>query len=491
MKKLFKIIMVLALAITCLMQSTLVNADENGSITITNAEIGKTYSIYKLFDLESYSTTGTGAYTYTIDTNSKWYDFVENGDGKTYITLTDYEGTKKIVSWNTNNNTASDHAKFAKLALIYAKTLVNSNPKISADKTANAETTTVEFTNLDLGYYLIDSSLGALCGLTTTKPSASLAEKNSVPTIKKEVKEDAGDFGTENSAQIGDTVEFKTTITIGKGAINYTLYDNMSAGLTYNDISKVVLIEANDTNKTETAVANTNYTVNTIVTGYTFVINFKNEYINTLNSGDTLVVYYTAVLNANAIVAGNGNPNEATLKYGDDTNHTTEPARTITYTYEFDVVKTDEKGNLLDGAEFELYTSNTSTTPLKFTVTNGVYKVNPSGTTSTIVVDGKVTLEGLDFDTYYLKETKNPSGYNRLISRVLFTVGENNRTAKITDKIYQKENNGGIQVINKTGAILPSTGGMGTVLFIVIGSLMVLGFGVLLVTKLRISKMSI
>ena len=488
MKKLFKIIMVLALAITCLMQSTLVNADENGSITITNAEIGKTYSIYKLFDLESYSTTGTGAYTYTIDTNSKWYDFVENGDGKTYITLTDYEGTKKIVSWNTSKNTASDHAKFAKLALAYAKA---ANPVIAATATKTSTTTTVEFTNLDLGYYLIDSSLGALCGLTTTNPNASLAEKNSVPTIKKEVKEDAGNFGTENSAQIGDTVEFKTTITIGKGAINYTLYDNMSAGLTYNGISKVVLIEANDTNKTETAVANTNYTVNTIVTGYTFVINFKNEYINTLNSGDTLVVYYTAVLNANAIVAGNGNPNEATLKYGDDTNHTTEPARTITYTYEFDVVKTDEKGNLLDGAEFELYTSNTSTTPLKFTVTNGVYKVNPSGTTSTIVVDGKVTLEGLDFDTYYLKETKNPSGYNRLISRVSFTVGENNRTAKITDKIYQKENNGGIQVINKTGAILPSTGGMGTVLFIVIGSLMVLGFGVLLVTKLRISKMSI
>lgn len=489
MKKLFKMIMVLALAVTCLMQSTLVNAAGNGKITITKAEIGKTYSIYKLFDLESYNST-TGAYTYTIDTTSKWYDFVTTGAGKDYITLTDYTETKKIVSWNTSKNTESDHATFAKLALAYAKTLDNnSNPTISATATKTAETTTVEFTDLDLGYYLIDSSLGALCGLTTTKPSASLEEKNSVPTIDKEVKEDStGKFGKENSAQIGDTVEFKTTITIGKGAINYTLYDNMSAGLTYKGIDKVTVIKAGET--TETTVDNTNYTVRTNVTGYTFVIDFKNEYINTLNSGDTLVVYYTATLNTDAIVAGTGNPNETTLKYGDDTNHTTEPSKTTTYTYEFDVVKTKSNNELLDGAEFKLYTSNDSKTPLKFTVTNGVYRVDPNGTTDTIVVkNGKVTIEGLDLDTYYLEETKNPDGYNKLTSRVSFTVTKDGkRTATIENDIYK---DGGVQIKNYTGAELPSTGGMGTVLFIVIGTLMVLGFGVLLVTKLRISKMSI
>ena len=485
MKKLFKMIMVLALAITCLMQSTLVNAAGNGKITITKAEIGKTYAIYKLFDLESYNSE-TGAYTYTIDTTSKWYDFVLNGAGKDYITLTDYTKTKKIVSWNTNKNTESDHAEFAKLALKYAKA---ANPVIAATDTKTAETTTVEFTGLDLGYYLIDSSLGALCGLTTTKPSANLEEKNSVPTIDKEVKEDStGKFGKENSAQIGDTVEFKTTITIGKGAINYTLYDKMSAGLTYKGIDKVVLIKAGET--TETTVANTNYTVKTDVTGYTFVIAFDNNYLNTLNSGDKLVVYYTATLNTNAIVAGEGNPNETILKYGDSTNHTTEPSTTTTYTYEFDVVKTKSNSELLDGAEFKLYTSNDSTTPLKFTVINGVYKVDPNGETDTIVVkNGKARIEGLDLGTYYLEETKNPAGYNKLTSRVSFTVKKDgNRTATIENDIYKS---GGIQIKNYTGTELPSTGGMGTVLFIVIGTLMVLGFGVLLVTKLRISKMSI
>ena len=484
MKKLFKMIMVLTLAVTCLMQSIIVNAAGNGKITITKAEIGKTYSIYKLFDLESYNSE-TGAYTYTIDTTSKWYDFVLNGAGKDYITLTDYTETKKIVSWNTNKNTESDHAEFAKLALKYAK---ESNPVIAATDTKTAESTTVEFTGLDLGYYLIDSSLGALCGLTTTKPSASVVEKNSVPTIDKEVKEDStGEFGKENSAQIGDTVEFKTTITIGEGAINYTLYDKMSAGLTYKGIDKVTVIKAGET--TETTVDNTNYTVKTNVTGYTFVIAFDNNYLNTLNSGDKLVVYYTATLNTNAIVAGEGNPNETILKYGDSTNHTTEPSTTTTYTYEFDVVKTKSNNELLDGAEFKLYTSNDSETPLKFTVTNGVYRVNPNGETDTIVVNGKVRIEGLDLDTYYLEETKNPDGYNKLTSRVSFTVTkEGNRTATIANNKYE---NGGIRVINKTGAELPSTGGMGTVLFIVIGTLMVLGFGVLLITKLRISKMSI
>lgn len=485
MKKLFKMIMVLLLAVTCLMQSIIVNAAGNGKITITKAEIGKTYSIYKLFDLESYNSE-TGAYTYTIDTTSKWYDFVLNGAGKDYITLTDYTETKKIVSWNTNKNTESDHAEFAKLALKYAK---DSNPVIAATDTKTAETTTVEFTGLDLGYYLIDSSLGALCGLTTTKPSASVVEKNSVPTIDKEVKEDStGEFGKENSAQIGDTVEFKTTITIGKGAINYTLYDKMSAGLTYKGIDKVTVIKAGET--TETTVANTNYTVKIDVTGYTFVIAFDNNYLNTLNSGDKLVVYYTATLNTDAIVAGEGNPNETILKYGDSTNHTTEPSTTTTYTYEFDVVKTKSNSELLDGAEFKLYTSNDSTTPLKFTVINGVYKVDLNGETDTIVVkNGKVTIEGLDLGTYYLEETKNPAGYNKLTSRVSFTVTKDgNRTATIENDIYKS---GGIQIKNYTGTELPSTGGMGTVLFIVIGTLMVLGFGVLLVTKLRISKMSI
>ena len=484
MKKLFKMIMVLALVVTCLMQSTLVNA-ASGSITITKAEIDKTYSIYKLFDLESYNST-TNSYTYTIDTNSKWYDFILNGAGKDYITLTDYTETKKIVSWNTNKNTSSDHAEFAKLALKYAK---ESNPVIAATDTKTATTNTVEFTGLDLGYYLIDSSLGTLCGLTTTKPSASVEEKNTVPTIKKEVKEDSTNkYGEENSAQIGDVVEFKTSITIGKGAINYTLYDKMSSGLTYKNIEKVVVIKAGET--TETVVNAENYTISTDVEGYTFVIAFNNNYTNTLNSGDKLVVYYTATLNTDAIVAGSGNPNETILKYGDDTNHTTEPSKTTTYTYEFDVVKTKSNDELLDGAEFKLYTSNDSKTPLKFTVTNGVYRVDPNGTTDTIVVkNGKVTIEGLDLDTYYLEETKNPAGYNKLTSRVSFTVTKDGkRTATIENDIYK---DGGVQIKNYTGAELPSTGGMGTVLFVVIGTLMVLGFGVLLVTKLRISKMSI
>ena len=484
MKKLFKMIMVLALVVTCLMQSTLVNA-ASGSITITKAEIDKTYSIYKLFDLESYNST-TNSYTYTIDTTSKWYDFVLNGAGKDYIALTDYTETKKIVSWNTNKNTSSDHAEFAKLALKYAK---ESNPIIPATDTKTATTNTVEFTGLDLGYYLIDSSLGTLCGLTTTKPSASVEEKNTVPTIKKEVKEDStGEFGKENSAQIGDVVEFKTSITIGKGAVNYTLYDKMSSGLTYKNIEKVVVIKAGET--TEAVVNAENYTISTDVEGYTFVIAFNNNYTNTLNSGDKLVVYYIATLNTDAIVAGEGNPNETILKYGDDTNHTTEPSKTITYTYEFDVIKTKSNGELLDGAEFKLYTSKTGGNPLKFTVTEGVYKIDPNGTIDTIVVkDGKVRIEGLDLDTYYLEETKNPAGYNKLTSRVEFVVSEDGkRIATIENDIYKE---GGIQVINKTGTELPSTGGMGTVLFIVIGTLMVLGFGVLLVTKLRISKMSI
>ena len=484
MKKLFKMIMVLAFAITCLMQSTLVNAAGNGKITITKAEIGKTYAIYKLFDLESYNSE-TGAYTYTIDTTSKWYDFVLNGAGKDYITLTDYTETKKIVSWNTNKNTESDHATFAKLALKYAK---ESNPVIAATDTKTAESTTVEFTGLDLGYYLIDSTVGTLCGLTTTKPSASVVEKNSVPKIEKEV-DDNGTWRDESNAKIGDTIEYRTTITVKEGAENYVLTDTMTDGLTPNKDVKVYV-----DNKEVTAEGN--YEVEYKNNG--FVLTFKDSYIKNLPVNTVITVRYSAVLNEKAkVCAGqtcDHNDNKTYLEYGDKTDKTnkTPEKETKTYTYAFNLIKTkSDETTELTGAEFLLYDAEKGGNLIPvFKVSEGLYRVAKTEEEiekAESIKVGNAIIEGLDSDkSYYLEETKNPDGYNKLTSRVKVEVKPKKKEGTTISAVDTT-----VKVANYTGTELPSTGGMGTVLFIVIGTLMVLGFGVLLITKLRISKMSI
>ena len=510
MKKILKMMFVLAFLLVQIVPATLVNADESGTnnnsgtITINNVEEGRVYTIYEILQLESYDTT-KNAYAYKATT--EWVEFVNSkGIKDVYLTI-DSQG---YVTWKDNTDD-STVAAFAKLALQYAETNVSKITKKTSitASSSNIKTTTttegkvvksIEFTGLNLGYYLVDSSLGTICGLTTTKPSATIEEKNTVPTVDKKVKEDSGDYGESNTAQIGQEVEFKTTITIGKGAINYTLHDIMSTGLTFKEGS----IKVEKTNSTgTTTVDSSNYEV--VTTGYTdgctFEIRFDNDFIKTLTTSDKLVVTYKAILNKDAVVEGNGNPNETYVKYGDNGDLTTDKDTTTTYTYDFQIVKTKSDHTFLDGAEFDLYTTESGGNKIPLIALNDengykVYRVataeeaNKSGFVSAKIQAGKVIIKGLDLDKYYLEETKAPNGYNQLPARVAFTVtGTTADDVSVVGEIYQTPNHG-LVVVNNTGNELPSTGGIGTMLFVLIGSMMVLGCGVLLVTKLRMTKMS-
>lgn len=505
MKKILKMMFVLAFLLVQIVPTTLVNADSGtnnntGTITINNVEEGRVYTIYEILQLESYN-TDANAYTYKV-VNNTWKTFL-----KTKATAYVNVDSQDYVTWKANTDD-STKAAFAKLALEYAtenkieatKTITATTGETGTIKTTTTGVKYVEFTGLNLGYYLVDSSLGTVCGLTTTKPSATIEEKNTVPTVTKKVKEDSGDYEKSNTAQIGQEVEFQTTITIGKGAINYTLHDKMSTGLTFKEIVAIKKVDA-ENNKT-TLNLTSDYTVKTtgFTDGCTFEIMFDNNFIKTLTTSDKLVVTYKAILNKDAVVEGNGNPNETYVKYGDNGNLETEHDTTTTYTYSFEIVKTKSDHTLLDGAEFELYTAATNGDKILLVSlgkdTNGynVYRVatteesTVSGFVSAKIQAGKVIIKGLDIDTYYLQETKAPNGYNQLAARAAFTVsGTNTDKLTLTETSYTS---GGLAVVNYTGNELPSTGGIGTMLFVLIGSMMVLGCGVLLVTKLRMTKMS-
>ena len=344
--------------------------------------------------------------------------------------------------------------------------------KISGTKeTATGDTVT--FSDLDLGYYLVDSSLGALCGLNTTNPNATIKEKNEKPEIKKEVQTSAGDWSRENNAKIGDTVEYKVEIKVADGAQKYTVTDTMSKGLTFNNSS--LKVTAND-------AVTTDYTLTSTTNGFTLVL--PETYVSTLTKGTTIIVTYNATLNKDAVIDGDGNANEVKLSYGNHQN--TVPSKVTTKSYQFDLVKVDGTTNkLLDGAEFELADGETKLSFVKDTAGN--YRVATAGedgaTTTITVKGGKVNIYGLAGKTYTLTETKAPDGYNKLVTPETVNLTEGSKAHATFDADVYKD--GGVVVKNNAGTVLPSTGGMGTTLFYVIGGGLMVAAVVLLVTKKR------
>ena len=460
-KKLFAALLAAALVLAMAVPAFAVtNTGTNGSITIDNAVDGETYTIYRMFKLDSYN---GDAYSYTVE--PAWETFFSTGAGKDYITL-DGQGHPTWKAGVDSTDDSDTVAALAKAALTWAKV---------KGITGTAETATgdtVTFFNLDLGYYLVDSSMGALCGLNTTTPNVTIKEKNGQPTIEKEVKN--GDaWGTTNDAKIGDTVEFKITIHVEAGAQSYKVTDTMEKGLSFISGSVKIDNEAlNDNNATLTLKQNDG--------DPTFTLAFADSYVAN-KVGQDIVVTYTATLNENAVVAGN--KNSATLHYS---NKQTVNKETTTYTYEFDLLKVDGSDKkLLDGAEFELADGNTKLSFVKDD--DGNYRVAMTGekdaTTTITVKGGKVNIYGLAGKAYTLTEIKAPDGYNKLVTSETVNLADGSKThATIVDSVYK---DGGVVIENHAGTVLPSTGGMGTTLFYVVGGGLMVAAVVLLVTKKR------
>ena len=481
-RKLTSIILLVAMLFLTAMPAFAAGDNEtgskNGTITIDNAVKDQTYTIYEILKLESYDAT-SNAYSYKA--TDAWSNFINSNAIKGVYVNVDTQG---YVTW-VDGASAAD---FAKAAQKYAK-----DNSIANQGSTKATSATVEFANLELGYYLLDSSLGTLCSLDTTNPSVTIEEKNAEPTNVKTVEEDStGNYGEKSDADIGQTVNFKSTITAQAGAQNYVFHDKMAAGLTYTGVTSITL--------NGTPVDASNYTVTApAADGDTFDVVFTQDFCDTLKANDKIVISYTATLNENAVVGGDGNSNTSKLSYGEGSY--TESSKTKTYTWDVDVFKyaneTSEDGEKtetrevpLAGAKFTLSKSADGTNPIALVAEgNNVYRVATADDTDTVTeietdATGKFTIKGLDSDTYYLTETAAPAGYNKLAAPGTIVIGENG-VVNATTNAPQGVNE--VKVLNNTGTELPSTGGMGTTIFYVLGGVLVVGAGVLLVTKKRMS----
>lgn len=434
-----------------------VQADEttDGSITINNAIEGQTYTIYKILDLESYDGNN---YSYKAELG--WDAFI-TGAGKSYL-KTNENGYVEFVG------TKADMPAFAKSALKFAKD--NGLAKV-ASKTADA-TNTVTFGTLSLGYYLIDSSTGALCSLDTTRPTATVQEKNSVPTVDKTILV-SNNTTKKNSANIGDKVLFKTTIDVEKGAENYVLHDKMDAGLTFDSVSANKL----------SPVLGTDCILQTKNLGddCTFHLVFTQEYLNNLTDSHEIDVEYGATVNENAKI-NQANTNQTWLTYGD--NKKSNVDETQTFSFGIPVFKYTglTKTGLAD-AQFKLYNDKACKDEVKLTKADDhTYRVDPKGNATMVSpIDGKFNVNGLKAGTYYLKEMAAPKGYNKLANPIKVTI-DNDGNITADDKTTTE-----VGVENKSGTLLPSTGGMGTTLIYLAGIVLVVLSGYVLISKRRAS----
>lgn len=449
---------------------------KTGSITVEKAKAGETYSIYKIFDVVSYDTSvSPSKIVYKV--TSEWKDFFAIGNaGVKYITLDKNDQVSKT------SLDASNAADFAKDAIEWANT-----KKIKATASEVAGEKGVMFTDVADGYYLVNTSLGALCSLNNvTGNNALVSEKNSVPSVEKKVK-NGSVYDDSNSAKIGDTVDYQTTITITGNVKNVVLHDKMEKGLTFDNNSVKVRVDNGDV-----AVSNYTLTTSNLSDGCTFEIEFKDYYIANLPAGTQIIVTYSASLNENAVIGTTGNKNDTWLKYGNGGSVTDE---TKTYSYSFDLVKTDNSNKLLAGAQFELYTNKNCTDKVAlvedgndYRVASATEKETTNFTSAVIVSNGtsKITVNGLKGETsYWLKEIKAPEGYNELEEPYKFIMGADNMSATLNGTQW---GDGGVHVINNAGTVLPSTGGMGTTVFYVVGGGLMAVAVVLLVTKKRMEN---
>lgn len=497
MKKAMKKLMaaLLAVAMVCAMAIPAFAADgsthsssEDGKITIQNAVANQTYKIYRILDLQYNDTAKSFRYV----KNDKWGAFVEGQT--TYLSVDSKTG---VVTWANSDN--ADNGTAIKALAVAAGQHVKDTPSLTADGSVKASSSTVIFDNLPLGWYLVVSDLtnDAICSIDTTAKEVTIKEKNGVPTVTKEVEYASGSWGEGNDGNVGDTVNFQTTIYVTDGnPTNYVLHDKMSNGLTFQ--TGTISVKKNDKPFTD-------YTKETPIDDCTFEIKFKD---GTLQTNDKVVVTYSATINRNAVVGTAGNDNDTWLVYGDEGKITR--SKTKTYTWKFNILKyftdSNDDKKYLANVEFVLYRKNADD-PAEYATFDSNNKL--TGWTATegdatklkTNATSNVAVEGLDKGTYFLKETATPVGFNGLTSDVEVQIDSScNTLSGATYTVKYKMANANdedftdtddekvVPIENNRGTTLPGTGGIGTTIFYVVGGGLMVAAAILLITKKRMEN---
>lgn len=553
MKRIKRLAAVMMAAIMALAMSITAFATETPGESASTPSVTHTYEIYQIF---------TGDYAEGVLSNIKWG---ANGTGTVGEKVADdvLEALEAVAEATSDTEKLAVINQYAKLTTTPVKT--------------GSETT---YTGLTPGYYLVKDQNGSLSGeeneaytlyvVQVVNNTLTFNPKSDIPTTDKKIVE-GNDKVSTNEASIGDEVNYEITGTMPERIDDYKTYyymftDTLSKGLTYKENSIKVTVNGVDvTNYFYKGVGTYNETTGTTIE--VGILDLKalslltNPAVGKITKDTKVVLTYTATLNENAVIAGDGNPNDVKLSYSNDPNNsgngsTTPPenpdkptpthptgetpkVEVVTYTTELTILKTDEDNKFLPGVEFTLTGNGVNivlVTEETFTVAadgtywklkDGTYTTTPptvaddetdnsadyadvntkytkttnvvakgNGETKTDVVgtvqaDGTVTFKGLGAGEYTITETKTLPGYNT-IDPITFTLTFNAETKKFAsdnDKVtVGTDNMLDTSIVNQKGSLLPSTGGIGTTIFYIVGAILVIGAGVILVAKKRMGR---
>ena len=445
MKKVFALVLALAMILA-------VATAFAGTITITppegvDTDSTNTYRVYKVFD----AVVGDGGISYKL---------VDGKDTAPTGFTVDAAGNVTYAGGEAEELTAAD------IAAIKAYV---TDADLVATVTASG-TDAVTTPDLGDGYFFIDTTTGTVVTIdSTTETNVGVKDKNTVPTVDKTITgaSSVDTDGKKAIAQAGSVVEYQAVITVGSGAKGYVFHDVMETGLTYNNDAAVTGL-----------TAGTNYTVGQD-DGDTFTITFADTYLATLAKDAKLTITYSATVSDDAITTDPLN-NKAYVSYGDsNSNNRTPDTEADVYEAKFTVTKKDGGGQSLAGAGFVLKNADGKYYKLDNKVVTWV-DAEADATEFTSDSDGAVTpFTGLANGTYTLVEKTVPGGYNKAADHS-FTVAEHAYTAANLERTAE--------VINHAGAELPSTGGIGTTIFYVVGGLLVIGAAVILIARRKVSE---
>ena len=489
------IALVLAMILTLAMSVTVFaapNADQNTfSLTLNKAFKGHTYEAYQILSGDLSADKATLS-------NIKWGEGIKaegqtalGGDAAGYAMTLAEKGNKS--SW------------LKEQAQIIGANLASASGSVTV---TDSDAKNV-ISNLKPGYYLIKDKDDSLQGqesytefILHVTDDVDANVKADVPSVEKKVK-DTNDTtgettGWQDSADydIGDDVPFQLTATLANNIESYKTYslkfnDTLSKGLDYNNDAVIKLGDK---------VVTDSFTPSYDATAKTLTFTCDNILAFGAKNSDKIVVEYTAKLNENAEIGAAGNPNTVYLDFSNNPNNGGEGDRgktpedkVIVFTYKLTVNKVDKENKPLTGAEFSLFKKVNGKDEL--VEVKKILSTNAEGT-----VFG---FTGLDDGTYVLRETKTPDGYNSIEDQT-FTISakhdENSDDPKLTELtgdpasgsvidfgvIMPEKGELPTDVVNNKGSVLPSTGGAGRVAIYVIGAILVLGGGIVLVTKKRV-----
>ena len=498
MKRMKKIMALMLAAIMMMAMSvTAFAAETTHSLTVnTNGGQnlkGQTINLYKLFDVTESGEGQNKNYAYTVNTQYKATLASVLGisaDSK------DEAFAEKVTQLGSDNSTEVQNFAntFTTKALEGKLVATATSNKIEESKTAYT------FSNLAAGYYLVYVTGGkeiqsSLVTVDATTNTVNL--KTEAPSITK--------TADKETAEIGQVVKYTVTGSIpdttGYDQYQYIIHDELSTGLDFvNDANGTALGEG--ATKVNVAVAFgegvTDAAADTVPT--TAELDSTNNRKmsldlsawvrdNQTNKGKEFTVTYYAKVNANAVVT---EKNKAQLEYGNKPGETTTttPSEAKTPTYPLDILKKEKNSNKqLAGAKFSLYTTESDATAgsnaIKVSGSNGNYVVDPTSSNtvfeSVANIEGKgynLHVNGLAAGNYWLVETEAPAGYNKLTAPIKVTITKTGDTEWTVSKDDTAEEDKIIDVENSTGSLLPSTGGMGTIIFAVIAAILVLGVAV-------------